>query len=103
MNSSVTSKGYGYDATLNPNCNYPLYSTGVVISITAGENEDRVSTTCKTSSGMSGGPVIDNTNDTVIAINSTIDSTYSYGTKIIGSIYRFTMVDFDTAKNMPLT
>ncbi|MCD7800781.1 MAG: serine protease [Ruminococcus sp.] len=100
---SVTTKGYGYDATLNPNYLYPMYSTGVVTSITAGENEDRVSTTCTTSSGMSGGPVIDNTNDTVIAIHSSHDSNYSYGTKIIGSIYRFTIVDFDTAVGMPLT
>ena len=99
---SVTIKGYGYDENINPNYEYPLYTNGVLVSITAEKNNDRIETTCTTASGMSGGPVIDNTNNTVIGIHSSNNGTHTFATKIIGSIYRFTMVDFDKAVNMPL-
>ena len=98
---SVTIKGYGGIAS-NPNYKNPLYSNGVLVSITAEDNNDRIETTCTTASGMSGGPVIDNTNNTVIGIHSSNNGTHTLDTKIIGSIYRFTMVDFDKAINMPL-
>ena len=103
VGKSITAKGYGYDENINPNSEYPLYSNGIISSITAENNKDRVSFTAYTSPGMSGGPVIDNADNTAIAIVSTGTGTnLSYGTKIIGSIYRFTMVDFDKAINMPL-
>ena len=100
---SVTIKGYGYDENINPNYEYPLYSNGVLVSITAEKNNDRIEITCAATPGMSGGPLIDNTNNTVIGITSSIaGANVTRCTKIIGSIYRFTMVDFDKAVNMPL-
>ena len=95
VGASVTLQGYP-QVNNNPNLEYQFVSSGEVTSVNSG----MIYYSASSSGGMSGSPVYVDDGTVIGVHNGAQNSTCNRAVKITGIIYRFTMVDFDTAITM---
>lgn len=83
----------------NTNCEKQMYSTGTLVSICDSTYEG-IQHTASTAGGMSGSPIYIQ-DGSAIGVHTSGGGNYNYGTRITGAIYRFVMLDYDSAIKLP--